>query len=350
MFKTCKKPPMSIISASGSICTFNALQAGIPLKSCVSQISGYQEGTGTPSPSNVRNLVSFSSGTLTATGKNLFCKTATNTANGFVDNSMLDTDGAITSNTSYCISEYIPVRGGENITIQGLIGDRVYVCYYNANKEYIGQGRYSRYTERTYSLPSTTAYIRASVPKANIDIFQIEYGDIATSYQEYGNTYTFTFGQSIYKGSIDWKRGVVTGTHLLFIVDDTNSWEEVSSGKYMTSNVFPTYVLKINPVGVNISNLYIFLGSGTTNSASMDTDHRFYLRTQQGRILIYDSDYPTLNDFKTMLSNTPLTVAYELATPIEIQLSGIQIENILGNNNIFADCGSTALEAIKIGR
>ena len=111
---------------------------------------------------------------VSATGKNLYCKTATNTDNGYIDNCLLDTNGEVSSNTSYCISEYIPVRGGENITIQGLIGDRVYVCYYNANKEYIGQGRYSRYTERTYSLPSATAYIRASVPKANLDIFQMQ--------------------------------------------------------------------------------------------------------------------------------------------------------------------------------
>ena len=59
-------PPVSFPTVSGSIVTFNSQYAGLPLKSCTSLISGYQEGSGTPSPSNPRTLHPFSSGTLTA--------------------------------------------------------------------------------------------------------------------------------------------------------------------------------------------------------------------------------------------------------------------------------------------
>lgn len=61
-----KKPNLTFPSLTGSIVTFNSQYAGLPLKSCTSLISGYQEGSGTPSPSNPRTLHPFSSGTLTA--------------------------------------------------------------------------------------------------------------------------------------------------------------------------------------------------------------------------------------------------------------------------------------------
>jgi hypothetical protein len=61
-----KKPSVSYPEQTGSIVTFNSQYAGLPLKSCTSLISGYQEGSGTPSPSNPRTLHPFSSSTLTA--------------------------------------------------------------------------------------------------------------------------------------------------------------------------------------------------------------------------------------------------------------------------------------------
>jgi len=46
------------------------------------------------------------------------------------------------------------------------------------------------------------------------------------------------------------------------------------------------------------------------------------------------------------LSNNPLQVCYELATPITIQLTPQQIATLYGTNNIFADSGAVAVRYI----
>lgn len=37
-------------------------------------------------------------------------------------------------------------------------------------------------------------------------------------------------------------------------------------------------------------------------------------------------------------------ICYELATPIEFQLTPTEVKTLLGNNNIFADSGSVEVE------
>lgn len=64
MIESFKLPTITEQTVQGSVCSFNS-EYELPLFECKSAISGYQEGTGTPSPSNIRNIVSFSSGILT---------------------------------------------------------------------------------------------------------------------------------------------------------------------------------------------------------------------------------------------------------------------------------------------
>lgn len=217
---------MSIISASGDVCSFKALQAGIPLKSCVSQISGYQEGSGTPSPSNVRPLHAFSSATLT----------------------------------------------------------------------------------------------------------------------ENNNTHLFTFGQDIYQGYIDWKRGVIVGTWR--VVDlGTINWSVYNGDKFYTTinNLKEPITISDRNKGL-VCECY-----KPSDSLSLGEiqDQSFLKLAQTENFWIKDSNYNDPTAFKTAMNGVML--AYELATPQTIQLSGTQIETLL-ENNIFADCGSTSIEAFQFGR
>ena len=45
--------------------------------------------------------------------------------------------------------------------------------------------------------------------------------------------------------------------------------------------------------------------------------------------------------FKNAMSGVQL--CYELATPIEVDLTPAEITTLLGTNNIFADCGDTTV-------
>jgi len=221
-----KKPSVSYPSQTGSIVTFNSQYAGLPLKSCTSLISGYQEGSGTPSPSNPRTLHPFSSGTLTANS----------------------------------------------------------------------------------------------------------------------DAYTFTFGQSIYQGYIDWLKGVVVGL-----------W----SGKVDMGLLNWGYNSSFQAFYISLPNMYIpttgqerlqgianeVYPISTVDAISLMND-KSCLR-YNGYLWTKDSDYTDRDDFKNSLIGK--YVAYELATPIEIPLGGVNLLTQQGTNNIFADCGDTTVQYIKIG-
>ena len=56
-------------------------------------------------------------------------------------------------------------------------------------------------------------------------------------------------------------------------------------------------------------------------------------------VRIYDPNYTDAAAFKSAMSGVQL--CYELATPIEIQLSANQINSLYGVNNLWADSGDT---------
>ena len=217
MIKSCKKPPVYFESTTGS---FYSQYADLPLKSCVSQISGYQEGSGTPNPTdNIRPLHAFSSADLVANG----------------------------------------------------------------------------------------------------------------------TTYTFSFGQNIYSGYIDWLRGVVVGTHAIetFNLDDnTGGVDTLGSYKrraYKLSNECVTNDTQVCSVAPYL------------NSYSAQSLHFYCLSTAT-----YNRMYLILPDTITELNG--IQVAYPLATPVTIPLGGIEINTILGLNSLSSSVGTISAEYLKAGR
>ena len=64
----------------------------------------------------------------------------------------------------------------------------------------------------------------------------------------------------------------------------------------------------------------------------------------QGRacIVIKDTDYTDPATFKSAMSGQ--NIVYPLATPQTYQLTPTEVKTLLGDNNIFADCGDVAIE------
>ena len=65
MIKSCKKPPVYFESTTGS---FYSQYAGLPLKSCRVDLPVNQSGSGTPSPTNIRDFIPYTSLDFTANG------------------------------------------------------------------------------------------------------------------------------------------------------------------------------------------------------------------------------------------------------------------------------------------
>jgi hypothetical protein len=125
-------------------------------------------GTGTVGKSNLN----FNAAELQI-GKNKFNKD-TSIAGSYVDNAT----GIVFSNPSYTLSDWIAVQPNTQYTYN--VANRIAI--YDANKVfitgYMGQA--------TFTTPTNAAYIRISIPNANINTAQVEIGALSTSYEAYG--------------------------------------------------------------------------------------------------------------------------------------------------------------------
>jgi hypothetical protein len=127
--------------------------------------------------------------TITRCGVNLFDKTADDATNGYKDNYYIAPDGAEQYSVSYAISEYIPLKGGVNITLTGAVGYNPSIAFYDLSKTLISASNYSGTNPCTKTTPNGTAFVRFSISKASIDTTQLEIGNQASSYHPYtGNT------------------------------------------------------------------------------------------------------------------------------------------------------------------
>lgn len=129
---------------------------------------------------------------LIKTNKNLFNK-STVTENHYVNYS----NGNLTSDSQYFVSDFIKVLPGEKITSNSHCS----LCFYDENKNYIGgingsgttgknytivAGEIEGLNKRgTYTIPSNCCYIRYNLYKSKISSLQLEYGTEVTEYEEY---------------------------------------------------------------------------------------------------------------------------------------------------------------------
>lgn len=101
---------------------------------------------------------------------NLFDKNATDINNGYVDGYHLKRDGTTGSNSSWAISEYMPITGGLNYTFNyGTSSSSPAICYYDSNRHYISGVPYGGQNPKVVSVPQNVSYIRFSFMKNHAD-------------------------------------------------------------------------------------------------------------------------------------------------------------------------------------
>ena len=57
------------------------------------------------------------------------------------------------------------------------------------------------------------------------------------------------------------------------------------------------------------------------------------------QVMPRESIVESISKRETYLSNNPLWLCYQVATPTTVQLTPTEVRTLLGNNNIFADMG-----------
>lgn len=310
-------------SASGAVATFNTALA-MPLSSCNIAVNAWQEGSGDPSPSNVRPIHGFSEVNATRAGKNQF-----NIANS-TNNFYLSNLGTIEPFTGWNLSDYQIIKPNTTYHFKpnSTTGGSAKHGYYDENKNFIG---YISSGEQTFTTPSNAYYMRFSYRETSTDI-QLEVGSTATAYEPYvtPTIYTIQLGQEVYGAEVDVVNGVAHVTHKRSIIPTITSFIEISGVK--CASYSPDGISRVTSIKNDIIS-EVGYGRGFNKNFSVFHNSINVFHT-------VDDAY-TVEDYNANIAGN--YDVYPLDEPFDIQLTPTQIETLIGNNTIFADTGDIDL-------
>lgn len=315
-------------TASGSIANFTTSLVR-PLTVLSSTIVAQQAGTGTPSPQNVRSISGVSSVKFRHTEK------STVVAN--VVGEYVSENGVITQTSAAFPYKSVIARveQGETYTYS-VNGVATVIPVFAFFTSYPDIGMVSYNNERAVRGDATFIapidgfiFIRGNADFDEVNQM-VSKGSTVTAYED-GNTFTIQLGQTVYGGVLDAKNGKLTITHELkkcVWSDGTNAtnlgsntrkiFELVSSGyaKYPPTDVSKEICDKA-PYLVNFA---------------QDSNH-FYVNANNV-VLFMPNDTPSTEE---------INVVFELATPVEIDITANNFTTFAGEQNIFSDCGEVTV-------
>ena len=260
---------LPVDTASGAIANFDT-DLSLPLVDCKANIVA-TGGNGTPDNPNPIN--GYSSANITRCGVNFFDKSAVN--HGYLINGA----GNYVSYPDNNVSDYTPVVEGVGFYLYGLTKhpntNQDNFELFDGNKTKIGYANVKTW-EYPYVIPSGVKYVRYTVHDDDINTAQFSPTN-NTPYEAYnGQTYTIAFGQTVYGGTLDVTRGVLTITH---------------------ANIASYNGESINEPWLSSMDVYTPGGTPTTGAQ----------------------------------------VVYPLTTPFDIDLTPEVISAIVGTNNVYSD-------------
>ena len=317
--------------------TFNNTEAPIQI------VSGSSAPTAYSPYSNICPITGWAGANLSVVGKNLF-----------------DTMAYTPSNMAFEINSGTITRSAIRIdllegtyTLSGnatQVSPYIYYAIESSDGSYVSGDMLStntgQWSNKTVTL-NTGEYI--ILFKANSNgilvlndvLLQIEVGTEKTVYEPYnGHEYHVSWGTeagTIYGGSLDATTGELTVTH--DIIDlGTLTWNKSNLSWYYESNSF---------AGANDAYGEHLLCSHYKGGDAYAGNTDNVISTRVGaykRIWICDKTKNSLttSEFKTAMSGVQLV--YELAEPLTYQLTPVQILTLLGQNNIWADCGDISVD------
>lgn len=219
-----------------------------------------------------------------------------------------------------------------------------YFLFYDASGNYISSqamGSGIAYTGSYVDSPANAYYINMYRRKGNNGIpFCINYPSTATAYAPYtGTTIPITWQSTagtVYGGTVDVLAGKLRVTHAEVDLG-TLTWSYYSGAV----SYFHAGILGMNAANYAITHCSVYKPVHTGGMANMpDYTIRSYAATVE--VVVRDSRYTDADSFKTAV--TGQTCVYELATPIEYDLTASQLDTLLGTNVVWSDVGPVDVE------
>ena len=372
-FRTNKTPVLQEKSASGSVATFNTALA-MPLASCNIAVNAWQEGSGDPSPDNVRNIVPRREVNITQTGKNIKPKTGKNATYVGVRVSYDENEDTYTLNGTSSIGDILLAEISRNnlkwkkgslytISVRVISGDwtigsgtgitfAVALFSASVSSRYIrgvtnltNPNSLNGYTAKDNAFDDSTGYKlyfqcwRDGSVFNNLKLkIQIEVGNDATDYAPYitPEVKTIDLGEDTYGAVINTVDGGKDDTHVKVDLSSQN-WGSYGANRFYFA-LPPTARAK----QTNLTSLCSCYKREPNNSEASNMANLSFC-VQTGYVVIRDDSFNNdLTAFVNSLTGQELT--YELATPVDgTPITPTPITTFEGDNTIFADTGDVDL-------
>ena len=317
-------------TASGAVASF-ADGANVPVKSLIVNIDPVQEGSGDPSPTNVRTISGWSEVNVQRTGINIF--------DGEWEVGLISaTTGQNTDDNNYCRTKnYLPVVPNSEVYCVPE-NKTLYFREYDANKNFIRYAQINSNNRLLMILPDTF-FIRFCWDGNTYD------GDISINYPPSDHSYhepqlstslTIALGQTVYGGTLDVVSGVLTVDRAMVDLGDRPNWINYKTGGFrsLLDNAIAA-TLSVDDPNL-ITTMYKTYPSSATLTNGMAS-------IANGSLYVVNSNFTTdVDGFKTAM--TGQKAVYKLATPLTITLTPHEVRSLLGSNNVWADTGDTAVE------
>jgi len=345
------------ISETGNPAQFYPV-AGYPL-GCKVSWEPTQEGSGTPSPENIRPIKGRDSVTVTRCGENLFNpawmpeKTLNNGLTWTITS-----DGTVTANgtangTSYYNSDYFSLPAG-TYTISAMPYFRMSILNRDVGDTTVAAqqvGQPCTFTVET-DIQNASLFFDTSGILDNVSAKpQIEKGTTATTYAPYtGQTATLTLPRTIYGGTVDTVSSEGQETRKLLTLDGTEKW--MVSGKFLDNKTDWYYVSSKIPNAVNaapqkgneICSHYPHADISNTNTAQGCAIVWGAIRVRWGDTIPDDADAWKAHLAAQYAAGTPVQIAYKLAEPVPFTVTGAQpISALSGVNTLLTDADSVTV-------
>lgn len=355
-------------TATGNPIYFDDGADDIPVKELIVNLEPKQSGSGDPSPSNVRPITGYDGVTVTRTGKNL------------IDESGLPKTVSGSNYISFQLPSWAFERGrSEDVTLslKGGLGEGKtrFALYINdtVNNQalYISNSQYLT-TANNFTLKGTIMVsgdridstkpltIRAYAQPydgsstSTISGLMLAFGD--TDYEPYqGQEYSITFPSSVgtlYGGKLNVTTALLTIDRYNLWLDPTKIPDNYIHFDVLTNNarignlILTSHFGLTSAYNAKYSSEATFRNGALSNWSveknkgySSDTSGFYFSGTDRFYLFCPKSIFATqdASGFKQYLTDNPLYICYELATPITYQLTPTEVSTLLGYNVIQSD-------------
>lgn len=334
-----RSAPVIFNTTNGNPAVFSDGANGLPIKSLNITLFPKQEGTGEPSPENIRSILPWERLSVWQAGKNLFNE------DSIIFGKWISNSGSVSDDGRGAITEEILVNGNESFTFSCYGSSfplSMEVIELNASKEFIKRNYATIPSSSTvppenihFTASANTRYLVCgvyNVVSADIDsaqiatyMMQLERGT-ATDYVPYSITeHLITFQSPVYGGVLDIVSGVLTVTHVLWTKNTANMNNE---------SIYPGWK------NAEIRDI-VGIGKNESIDTALNIGNMVAINTNNANDIVYlpQSEYGMTQEQWIALS-LDIQIAIPLATPQEIQLTPTQLRTILGTNTIWSDANS----------